>query len=209
MRYNQIDMIKSGNIKIGLVLMASGQSRRFGRDKLVEMLCAKPVIKWIIDAAEALFDKRVVVTRSEAVKRLCEELGIDCIYHDLPGRNDAVRLGLEALMDDIDYCMFAQCDQPLVTRESICGILDKAQKREGLIIRLAFGDTAAAPVCFHKKYFADLLALPEGKGGGQVIRQNPQAVCLVRAQQEYELWDIDTVGDLEKINELIVTEGIK
>ena len=38
--------------------------------------------------------------------------------------------------------------------------------------------------------------LPQGKGGGFIAKKHPAQVVLVPAQDEYELYDIDTPDDL-------------
>ena len=91
------------NGKTGLVIMASGLGKRFGGNKLMEILDDKPLIKWIIDTTSDLFDKRVVVTRNKEVKALCDEINLECILHELPNRNDTVRLGLSSMMSESSF----------------------------------------------------------------------------------------------------------
>lgn len=192
------------DIKTGLVIMASGQGKRFGGNKLMEPLENQPLIKWVIDAADKLFDKRVVVTRYGEIKALCEESGAECILHELPDRNDTVRLGLEAIMQDIDYCFFAQGDQPLIKRQTLLCLAEKARTAPGHIVRTCYGDIVGSPVGFPREFFEELQNLPTGKGGSWIIKNNPSRVCTVEAQSAYELWDIDTAEDLEKIKKIIM-----
>ena len=96
--------------KIGCVIMASGLGKRFGGNKLMADFHGKPMIQRALDASEGLFAKRVVVTRHEQVAALCRKQHVDVVLHDLPNRNDTVRLGLEAL-GDLDACMFLPGDQ--------------------------------------------------------------------------------------------------
>lgn len=191
------------NLRTGLVIMASGLGKRFGGNKLIEPLEQKPLIKWIIDTTEGLFDKRIVVTRSEDVRELCKSLEIDHVFHSLPGRNDTVRLGLEALMEEIDYCFFTPGDQPLIERESICKLLDAAINNKDKIVRPFYGDFEGSPVGFPKCYFDNLLELPEGKGGNVIVKDTPESVLKIEVQNKHELWDIDTVSDLEKIKNVL------
>lgn len=197
--------MENRDTKIGLVIMASGLGKRFGGNKLMESFGGKPLVKWILDASEALFDKRIVVTRSEAVKELCRELDIECIYHELPYRSDTVRLGLSALNEDkdIDYCFFCPGDQPLIKRDSLVKLTDKAKEQKYPIVRSCFGDTMGSPMGFSKVFFEELLNLPEGKGGNYVAKNNPESVYAVSVSNEWELWDVDTREDLEKINDII------
>ena len=48
-----------------------------------------------------------------------------------------------------------------------------------------------------------LRALPEGKGGGVVIRQHPESVRAVYAARQEELEDADTVEELERLRRLL------
>ena len=195
--------IEPNDIKIGLVIMASGLGKRFGGNKLMARLGDKPLIKWIIDITDGLFAKRVVVTRSSDVKDLCDFSGIECIVHDFPGRNDTVRLGLNAIMDEADYCFFMPGDQPLISKDTVSSLIEEAKNNKDYIVRTSYGDIAGAPVGFPKRFFSELLSLPEGKGGNLIAKKNPQLVRAVEAQHEYELWDVDTGDDLRKIKDIL------
>ncbi len=181
--------------------MASGLGKRFGSNKLMEILDNKPVINWVFDATEGLFDKRVVVSRSLEVKNLCNSLNIDCIIHDFPGRNDTVRLGLSSMINVVDYCFFMQGDQPLIQKESVSKLIEVALNNNDKIIRAGYKDKIGAPVGFPRVYFDELLILPEGKGGNWIAKKYPDKVCTVNVSKECELWDIDTVSDLELIRQ--------
>lgn len=195
--------METKDIKIGLVIMASGLGKRFGGNKLMTNLANKPLIKWIIDSTEGLFDRRIVVTRSTDVKALCDSLNIQNILHELPNRNDTVRLGLSEIMDEIDYCFFVPGDQPLVSKETISKLISSARKDRNKIVRTSFKDVVGSPVGFPQRYFDELLNLPEGKGGNWIAKNNPTSVCNIETKNEYELWDIDTVEDLELINSIL------
>lgn len=191
------------NLRIGLVIMASGLSKRFGRNKLMEPLGEKPLIQWLLDKSNDYFSKRIVVTRSRDVEDFCKLYGIECIYHELPYRSDTVRLGLEALKDSVDYCFFAPADQPLITKESLEALEKAARDYPDKIVRPSFSDTVGAPMGFPSSYFSQLEKLPEGKGGNWVAKGDPNNVHLVSVQFEYELLDIDTQSDLENVKKLI------
>ena len=177
--------------KIGCVIMASGLGKRFGGNKLMADFCGKPMILRALEATEGLFDHRVVVTRHESVADLCRELGAEVILHDLPHRSDTVRLGLEAL-PDLDCCMFLPGDQPLLRRETVAMLLETWKAHPESIIRPVHEDTAGSPVVFPAWTFPELRELPEGKGGGVVIRKYPDQVHHVSVCDPFELADADT-----------------
>ena len=185
---------------IGCVIMASGLGKRFGGNKLMADFHGQPLICRILDATEGIFAQRVVVTRSADVARLCEERGIRTVLHELPHRSDTVRLGLE-VMDGIDRCMFATADQPLLRKETVAALALSAANDPDFIWRTACGDVQGSPVVFPQWAFPELRNLPEGKGGGVVIKKYPARLHTVTVRDMYELKDVDSPEDLSELLE--------
>lgn len=187
--------------KLGCVIMASGLGRRFGGNKLMADFCGKPMIQRALDATEGLFSRRVVVTRHESVAALCRERNVEVFLHDLPHRSDTVRLGLEAL-GDLDACMFLPGDQPLLRRETVAALLEHRKENPDRIIRPVYEDTEGSPVLFPAWAFPELRNLPEGKGGGVVMKNHPDSVMTVPVENPFELADADTPEMLETLRGL-------
>ena len=186
--------------RIGCVIMASGLGKRFGGNKLLADFHGRPMISRILDATEGIFAQRVVVTRSEDVAVLCRNRGIKTILHSLPHRSDTVRLGLEA-MPGIDRCMFATADQPLLRRDTVAALALTAANDSASIWRTIYEGALGSPVVFPKWAFPELLNLPEGKGGGVVIKKYPERLRTVSVRDMYELKDVDSPEDLEELLE--------
>lgn len=189
-RANQI-LYRQFFSKTGCVIMASGLGKRFGGNKLMAEFHGKPMIRQALDATEGLFTRRVVVTRHESVAELCRGQNVEVVLHDLPNRNDTVRLGLEAL-GDLDCCMFLPGDQPLLRRETAAKLLQNWQQHPDSIIRPIHEDTEGSPVVFPSWAFPELKNLPEGKGGNVVIKNHPHEVIRVSVSDPFELADVDT-----------------
>lgn len=187
--------------KIGCVIMASGLGKRFGSNKLMADFHGKPMIQRALVATDGLFARRVVVTRHEQVAALCREQHVEVVLHDLPHRNDTVRLGLETL-EDLDACMFLPGDQPLLRRETVGMLLESRKEHPDSIIRPVYEDTEGSPVLFPSWAFPELRNLPEGKGGGVVIKNHPHAVHHVSVADPFELSDADTPDTLETLKAL-------
>lgn len=208
---------KSAPPPVGCVIMASGLARRFGSNKLLADFGGRPLLCRALEVtATPALAARVVVTRSAKVKTLCDAQGVPCLLHSLPGRNDTVRLGLEALLEQcpgLAGCIFLPGDQPLLQRETLEALITafaQTQKEtERAIFRLgaraAHGpDTVVgSPVLFGCGYFPTLRTLPEGKGGSFLLRQYPEQVhCFYTAHHE-ELWDADTPEALQKLEAML------
>ena len=201
---------------VGCVIMASGRAVRFGSDKLLADFGGAPLIaRALAVTASPALAARVVVTRSAEVARLARAAGAATVLHSLPGRNDTVRLGLDALLGEcpgLGGCIFLPGDQPLLRRATVDQLLTafaQTQKEtERVILRLGWRAGGAepllgSPVLFGSGHFDALRALPEGKGGGVVIRQHPGCVRAVYAQSAEELEDADTVERLEALKRFL------
>lgn len=187
--------------KTGCVIMASGLGKRFGGNKLMADFHGKPMIQRALDATDGLFSKRVVVTRHECIAALCREQSVEVVLHDLPHRSDTIRLGLEAL-GDLDCCMFLPGDQPLLRRETVGMLLDTWKEEPNAIIRPAYEDSEGSPVVFPAWAFPELKNLPEGKGGGFVMKNHPHEILRRSVDNPFELADADTPETLELLKQL-------
>ena len=163
------------NTAVGCVIMASGRAERFGSNKLLDDFGGAPLIVRALDAAETpALAARVVVTRSPEVAELACKAGVRTILHSLPGRNDTVRLGLEALLSELPGlagCIFLPGDQPLLRKESLEAMvrdLSALDEKERAILRLGFRaedgtERLGSPVLFGSSYF-DAVLPARGQG---------------------------------------------
>lgn len=188
--------VETLNAAHGCIIMASGLGTRFGSNKLMANLDGEPLIAHVIGACDGLFAKRVVVTRHKDVAQLCRSLGVEAILHDEPLRSDTVRLGMQ-VMDGCDTVTFIQADQPLISANTLAALLRGAEMNPEFIWRISFRGTPGAPVLFPAWAFDELSALPPGKGGGFVAKAHARRVRCVEAASEWELFDVDTVQDLQ------------
>ena len=182
--------------------MASGLGTRFGGNKLIASLNGTPLIRYVIEATDGLFAKRIVVTRHADVAALCKTWGVEALLHSEPNRNDAVRLGLDAL-HACKTVTFVQADQPLIGKQTIAKLAHCSEAQPECIWRTSFKGTPGAPVLFPRRFFKELRMLPEGKGGGFVAKSHPKRVLTVDAASAWELFDIDTHEDLLQAEEYL------
>lgn len=205
------------NHPVGCVIMASGLATRFGSNKLLADFGGRPMLCRAFAATDTpLLAGRIVVTRSAEVEALCRSYGIPCLRHSLPGRNDTVRLGLEALLarqPDLAGCIFLPGDQPLLRRESIERMIRlfcaRHKETERVIFRLACRaeddpePLVGSPVLFASGFFTELRTLPEGKGGSVLLRKYPEKVQLMLTAHREELRDADTPEALRELEQFL------
>lgn len=194
-------------MNIGCIVLAAGQGRRFGSNKLLQPLAGKPVLAHVLDhLPRENFRHIAAVVSSEGARRLCEERKIPCLSYEGGPQSESIRLGLSA-MENTDGCMFVMGDQPLCSEASMRGMVDAFLLHPDAVIRLAWHGTPCSPVLFPGKYFPHLRKLEGERGGMSAIRSMNPEIVLVEAAREEELLDVDTRPDLERLERLLAEEN--
>jgi molybdenum cofactor cytidylyltransferase len=188
--------------------MASGMSKRFGSNKLITDFNGRSLFENAVSISHfAGFGETLAVTRHDEVVRICEDKNIHFLRHDMPYRNEMVRLGVTRILSDNassgnphpQGILFLPSDQPLITRTSLQLLCLTFLYYDDKICRLSYNENAGSPCIFPAKYYDELLNLPEKKGGGFLTKKYPAQVVLVPVRDEYELYDIDTPDDITRL----------
>jgi molybdenum cofactor cytidylyltransferase len=190
--------LEAKELKLGCIFMASGHSIRFGSDKLVYPLCGIPMICHALDSLpKGLLDTVAVVTRSDYVAKLAKSRGFFAIKNPDASNDTAItiRLGLYAMPEYIDGCMFSVCDQPYLTGESIIRLTEAFFRQPNSIVALSWRGIRGNPVIFPSSLFNELRCLPSYATGKYVIDRHRDKLVLVSAFAREELWDIDRPDD--------------
>lgn len=186
-----------------VLFLASGNSRRFGENKLLHELAGKPLYRHGLDMLAELTRERedcslTVVSRYAAVRAGAQALGVRAV--DSPesekGLSYTIRAGLDALdLQDGDFIVFVVADQPYLTAETVARLLDAVQPGVRMA-RVVFGERRGNPNLFCAAMAPALRALEGDEGGRELLRG---ADCvLVQADSERELYDVDAWSDLNQ-----------
>ena len=189
---------------IACVILASGIGQRFGANKLLVQHSGQPLMQHILDISESIFCERVVVTRHAEIACLCQERKLHYVLHKQPYLNDTVRLGteyIEACEKNIQGLLFTTADQPLLKQNTLIRLCQSFMQQPKKIHRLYYNDTPGNPVIFPLQLLPELKTLPQDKGGSVLIKKYPELVVSVQAQEEYELFDVDTQEDWQLLQQ--------
>lgn len=206
-------------MRIGCVVMASGEGRRFqaalradparageglARNKLLAPVAGEPLVLRAACSVPDGFEgfETVVSTRWPEVALLCGERNLACMLHGGAERSAAVRAGLTYGAARWDGCLFLLGDQPLVLPESFQVLRAAFLAHPDVPARLAWRGEPGSPVLFPRRMFPALLAL-EGNAGGSALLAAEPAVTLVGARDADELLDIDVPADLARAERVI------
>ncbi len=193
--------------EIGCVIMASGLSERYGKNKLLEKPDGWEVILHTAENLAAAGFRPLVVTRSEKVKELADREGIDCVLHDGPKKSDTIHAGLAHLDPDLAGYLFMPGDQPLVKPESLRKMAEQILRRPDRAVRLSFEGTAGSPVLFPVFCREKLMAYTGDRGGMEVLKAERIPCDSVEAECPWELWDVDTPESMEKVRKVLAEQA--
>ena len=186
--------------KLGCVVMAAGNARRFGENKLAAELRGRSLILRALEAVPAeQFEKVVVVTQYPEVMRLAGEFRFAAVHNPHPdwGISHTIALGLTEVRD-CDGVLFCVSDQPLLRRESVERLVELWRAHPEKIAALGHGGVRGNPCLFPARFFPELMALREDHGGSTVIRRHEEELLLLEVPAA-ELHDVDTVQALEAL----------
>lgn len=187
-------------MKLGCVVMAAGNARRFGENKLAARFRGKSLIRRTLEAVpQNVFDAVAVVTQYPEIAELAREFSFTAIRNEHPdfGISHTIRLGLTALRD-CDGVLFLVSDQPLLRRESVAELAKLWKQQPDKIAALGHGGVRGNPCLFPARFFPELLELREDHGGNTVIRRHEEDLILLEVDSA-ELYDVDTAQALEQL----------
>ena len=188
-------------MRIQMIYLAAGNSRRFGSNKLYYEIKGKPMFRYGLKTLEHILAKMgetslTVVTEYPKIqeyvmekKKLWKER-ISLVGS--PDREKGISYSIRAGLADreADYYLFCVADQPWISEVTVQRLIEKTVEGDYMGGFVTWGDTSGNPAIFSKKLLPDLLALT-GDTGGKKILLGKERVCTVQAEEERELWDVD------------------
>ena len=186
--------------RLGCLVMAAGNARRFGENKLTCALDGRTLIERTLEAVpREEFAAVYVVSQYEDIEELAGRYRFAAIHNAHPdwGISHTIRLGTEA-MQDCDGILYLVSDQPLLRRDSVLRVVEAWKKQPEKIAGASHAGRRGNPNLFPARFFPELLALEGDCGGNLVIKRHPDEYLPVEVSAQ-ELLDCDTPQELERL----------
>jgi molybdenum cofactor cytidylyltransferase len=191
--------------KIGAVILAAGESSRFGRPKQLVQFRGKSLVRRVVDAAKDANCSVIVVvlgSKREQIERELKET--DAIVAENQnwqrGIGSSIRVGVESAVNqapDIEAIVLLTCDQPFVKTDTIERLIVMREKTKKAIVASSYSETLGVPALFDRSCFQELLTLPDDSGAKSIILSNHERVAELLFPEGKI--DIDTAADYEKL----------
>lgn len=188
-------------MKINLILLAAGNSKRFLENKLLYKINGKDMYMYILDTIKNInFNKVILVTQYEEIQKELKKYNFNIVINteSYKGISSSIQLGIN-YDKSADGYMFMVCDQPFIKIQTIRNLIHAFNISNKGIVAVSYNKKPRNPVIFSRKYLNSLLSLNGDIGGSSILKNNLHDLILVEVSEKIEICDIDTKDDLKII----------
>ena len=187
---------------LGAVILAAGQSRRMGRNKMLLPYGTSTVVETIVSevtACSAVTDV-VVVTGHEPdrIAALLAPSPARCVFNPAYATAEmlvSLQVGVRALSAEMQAALIVPGDHPRLRRDVIQHVIDEYQP--GALVIPSYQMKRGHPILIDRMWWADLLALPETASLREFIRAHEEHIRYVVVETDSVLKDIDTPDEYQ------------
>jgi molybdenum cofactor cytidylyltransferase len=186
--------------RLAVLIMAAGESRRFGSCKLLADIDGKPMLQHSIELAQSTDASliRIVTGRWHQEIKQAQTSGviddIDLIYNSdwQQGLGSSIATGVSQIASGCDEVLVLLADQVSVSSEDIERLRLRDDKNQ--IVCASFSQTLGPPAIFPAQFFPELEKLSGDKGAKALLAELTAIDCQVDVPNA--AFDIDSPSDL-------------
>ena len=187
-----------------LVLAAGASSRMRGRDKLLQRIKGKPILRMVADIAAASTAPVLVTLPAQSDERRQALAGCPVEILEVPdasaGMSRSIIQGLTAIMAASpgaeDGLMILPADMPGFSSAALADLISRFRAEPDLIWRGSTLDgTPGHPAILPRDLWPELLRIAGDEGGRSVLKRHADRVRLVPLPGNMAVLDLDTPED--------------
>ena len=194
------------------VILAAGESIRFGKPKQLLKLKDRYLIDWVLDAAIGSRLEKTLLVLGHQHQKILNAMGEKARQPDLEivinsnfqnGQSTSLQAGVSRIRKAYPSIMFLLGDQPMLSADIIDALLEQFWSSDKDICVPVYDGKRGNPVIFSNKFY-DLLEEIKGDiGARNLIKNHPDLVGEVEINNPLCFMDIDTQGDYDKLIEIL------
>jgi molybdenum cofactor cytidylyltransferase len=189
--------------KTAAIILAAGESKRFGKPKQLLNWFGKSFINQIIENAKNAGLDPIIVVLGSSFDQIKENIinSDDIIivkntsWSD--GQSTSLIAGLNHLCDENDSFVFLLSDQPQIPELLITNIVSEYRNHKNDIVITEVNEQKLPPILFDRCCSEDILKLKGDQGGKSLLKSHPFTV--INWEDERLLIDVDTDSDYKKL----------
>lgn len=191
--------------KLACVLLAAGESKRFGSPKQLASWNGKTFIRTIIEKVKTIYPSEFLVivgAFSDLIMNEIDDFSSIKVIHNQDwktGQASSVKTGVENLTNGIEAVIFFLVDQPQIEVKTIRDLVISYATTNTNIIAYQYSGAARHPILFSRKLFPELRNLSGNSGGKQLFQANPPLFLTFKDPKQ--AYDFDSWEDLRNYME--------
>jgi molybdenum cofactor cytidylyltransferase len=189
---------------IWAVVLAAGESRRMGTQKLLLPYRGTTVVESVVRAAlDSSVDETLVVLGADAsrIRQALRSYPLTFANNEnyRLGMLSSVQAGFRALPAEAEAAIVMLGDQPAVPAAVVDGLVGAFRKRRCLIAVPVHGGRRGHPLLVGTAFRDEVLGLDPAVGLRELLRAHPEAVEEVAVDDATVLKDMDRPADYKKL----------
>jgi molybdenum cofactor cytidylyltransferase len=194
------------------IILAAGESKRFGQPKQLVKLNGKYLIEWVIDAALNSRLEQVILVLGYEHQKILQALEAKTKLSNLrvvinrqywEGQSRSLRLGLLKARSVYPSVMFLLADQPKVDSKTIDHLLLQFWQSDKDICVPVHKGQRGNPTIFSQRMYNQLLEIQGDTGARGIIERHPKMLLEAEIEDPALFIDIDREEDLQNLNVLL------
>jgi molybdenum cofactor cytidylyltransferase len=191
--------------RIAALVLAAGQSRRMGRNKLLLPIDGIPMVARAVDALIASAATDIVVVtghQADQVRAVLAGRAVAFVHNPefAGGLSTSVKAGIAALPEDADGALVCLGDMPLVGPAHLDRLIAAFNPLEGRLICVpTYDGQRGNPVLWARQLFGEMAGLSGDVGARGLLERHADAVCEVAMNDAGVLLDVDTPAALSAL----------
>ncbi|WP_034229122.1 nucleotidyltransferase family protein [Aquimarina pacifica] len=190
-------------IKVGIVLLAAGNSSRMGSPKQLLRFGNTTLLGVTIEnalASKASTIACVLGANADIIKKSILSYDIEIVINSQysNGLGSSIATGVTHLLPHtLDAVVVLLADQPFITSDYIDMLITSVAKDTQYVIASDYNGKKGVPAIFPEKYFDKLLKLNKDTGAKKIL--NSKEIKVKTVATKPNLLDIDTLKDYESL----------
>ena len=186
--------------RVAAVILAAGEARRFGRQKLTVPLGDRPLLQHVLDAANASSLSPVVLVVGASADEILARvaLGRARAVHNAAyasGQASSLQAGLRAVDDEAEAAVVLLGDQPRVTAALLEALVARHRESGAVAVSSAREGRRMPPALLHRDLWPAVHALQGDVGAREVLAGRDDVAVVEVDARLGALDDIDTPED--------------
>ncbi len=185
------------------ILLAAGESRRFGSPKLLLPANGRTVLEGSLDALLSARLDEIIVVLGDKAEEAAVYIGkrpVRTVFNRdyRKGLGTSIARGIKEADNRASAFLIAFADQPRVSPEVIGRLIGEYRKGNRGIVVPVHGGRRGHPVIFSARYREELSRLSGDAGGKGILGQHPGDILEVAVESAGVVFDIDTPEDYQR-----------